>query len=227
MASITTSTLARKYRPRTLADVVGQDNTIEQLEAAIKKKKFSSSYLFSGRTGCGKTTLALIIASYLGCSTGTACGKCPGCKAGRASPDFTHKDAATQGKVDDIRELMKLAQVSPMFGKRVIIIDECFPADTQVLMADGSYKDIIDVKKGDVVFSYNTQKAVIEPNVVEAFMDQGERELVRVWLDDGSYQDCTANHKWWSVTRNKMVRADELEEGEEFLPFDSVHSTTD
>lgn len=125
MAAITTSTLARKYRPRTLADVVGQDNTIEQLEAAIKKKKFSSSYLFSGRTGCGKTTLALIIASYLGCSTGTACGKCPGCKAGRASPDFTHKDAATQGKVDDIRELMKLAQVSPMFGKRVIIIDEC------------------------------------------------------------------------------------------------------
>lgn len=123
--AITTSTLAQKYRPRTLADVVGQDNAVEQIQAAIDKKQFSSSYLFSGKTGCGKTTLALIVASLLACAKGTICGKCPGCKAGRASPDFTHKDAATQGKVDDIRELMKLAQVSPMFGKRVILIDEC------------------------------------------------------------------------------------------------------
>lgn len=224
---ITTSTLAIKYRPKTLADVVGQDSVVEEIQESVQSGKFSSSYLIDGRTGCGKTTIARIIAGHLSCEKGTICGKCASCKASKANPDIESLDAATSGKVDDIRELCKRAYINPMFRTRVIIIDECFPADTQVLMADGSYKDIIDVKKGDVVFSYNTQKAVIEPNVVEAFMDQGERELVRVWLDDGSYQDCTANHKWWSVTRNKMVRADELEEGEEFLPFDSVHSTTD
>lgn len=123
--TIATSTLARKHRPRVLADVIGQDNAVEQLQDAIDQKSLSSSYLFSGRTGCGKTTLALIVASVLVCVKGTACGKCVGCKAGRSNPDIIHKDAATEGKVDDIRELVKLASVTPMFGKRVIIIDEC------------------------------------------------------------------------------------------------------
>jgi len=122
---ITTSTLAIKYRPKTLADVVGQDSVVEEIQESVQSGKFSSSYLIDGRTGCGKTTIARIIAGHLSCEKGTICGKCASCKSGKANPDIESLDAATSGKVDDIRELCKRAYINPMFRTRVIIIDEC------------------------------------------------------------------------------------------------------
>ena len=122
---IKTSTLPIRHRPHRLEDVVGQESVVELIQESVDAGEFSSAYLFEGGTGQGKTTLARILASYMSCAKGTICGKCPACKAGIANPDITHKDAATEGKVDDIRALCKVAYVSPMYGKRVIIIDEC------------------------------------------------------------------------------------------------------
>lgn len=123
--AITTLTLANKWRPNSLADIVGQDNAVQIVQDSIDSGEFSSAYLLTGKTGCGKTTLALIISAALSCMKGNACGKCGACKAGKSNPDFKHLDAATSGKVDDIRELCKLAYVNPMYGRRVILIDEC------------------------------------------------------------------------------------------------------
>lgn len=122
---ITTSTLATKYRPKTLAEVVGQDSVVEQIQESVATGSFSSAYLFSGRTGCGKTTLARIVAGHLSCEKGTICGKCAACKAGRSNPDIENIDAATDGKVDNIRDLCKRAFINPMYRTRVVIIDEC------------------------------------------------------------------------------------------------------
>lgn len=123
--TITTQTLANKWRPATLADVVGQEDAVQTIQDSIDSKEFSSAYLLTGGTGCGKTTLAFILAAILSCMKGTACGKCGACKAGKSNPDFTHLDAASSGKVDDIRDLCRVAYVNPMYGRRVIVIDEC------------------------------------------------------------------------------------------------------
>lgn len=117
--------LAVKFRPRKLKDLVGQSHITTQLKGMFKSRKVPAAFLLEGQTGGGKTTLARIIHLYLNCEKGTACGKCESCRIDpKNHPDLVSINAGTDGKVDDIRKLVKGARVAPYHNKRIILIDE-------------------------------------------------------------------------------------------------------
>ncbi len=122
--------LARKWRPRTFADMVGQSHVLKALGNALDQDRLHHAYLFSGTRGVGKTTLARILAKCLNCETGvssTPCGVCPTCVAideGRYV-DLIEVDAASRARVEETRELMENVQYAPTTGRyKVYLIDE-------------------------------------------------------------------------------------------------------
>lgn len=121
----TTQNIAVKYRPKNLDEIVGQEETVERVQAMQESGNWPSAILLDGGTGTGKTTFARIISMMLNCQKGNICGKCASCKSGKANPDIEHIDAAVSGKVDDIRSLVNRTMVAPMHKRRVFIIDEC------------------------------------------------------------------------------------------------------
>ena len=127
--------LARKWRPRSFADVVGQEHVVRALANALDTGRIHHAYLLTGTRGVGKTTIARILAKALNCigkdgvggMTSTPCGVCRACTeidAGRFV-DLLEVDAATNTKVDEMRELLETAQYAPVSGRyKVYIIDE-------------------------------------------------------------------------------------------------------
>ena len=122
--------LARKWRPRTFDQLVGQDHVRRALTNALDSGRIHHAFLFTGTRGVGKTTIARIFAKSLNCETGissTPCGKCSTCldiDAGRFV-DLLEVDAASRTKVDDTRELLDNVQYSPARGRyKVYLIDE-------------------------------------------------------------------------------------------------------
>jgi DNA polymerase-3 subunit gamma/tau len=125
-----TQVLARKWRPRTFAELVGQEHVVRALSNALEQQRLHHAYLFTGTRGVGKTTLARIIAKALNCETGvtaTPCGKCAACteiETGRFI-DLLELDAASNTQVDNMRELLENALYAPTGGRyKVYIIDE-------------------------------------------------------------------------------------------------------
>ncbi|MCP4628832.1 MAG: DNA polymerase III subunit gamma/tau, partial [bacterium] len=121
---------ARKWRPLTFDDVVGQQHITDTLKRAIEKNRVAHAYVFSGTRGVGKTTTARILARALNCDTGPTtepCGSCESCKAiiNGSSFDVLEIDGASNSGVDDIRELRENISYTSMGGKyRIFIIDE-------------------------------------------------------------------------------------------------------
>jgi DNA polymerase-3 subunit gamma/tau len=122
--------LARKWRPRDFDSLVGQEHVVRALRHALEGGRLHHAYLFTGTRGVGKTTLARILAKCLNCETGVTarpCGKCSACTeidAGRFV-DLLEVDAATNTKVDEMRQLLDTAQYSPTRGRyKVYVIDE-------------------------------------------------------------------------------------------------------
>ncbi len=122
--------LARKYRPQTFEDVVGQKHVLGALAHAIDSKRIHHAYLLTGTRGIGKTTIARIIAKSLQCEQGISskpCGHCAACTGitRGAFPDVIEIDAASQTKVDDTRQLLENTQYPPVSGRyKIYIIDE-------------------------------------------------------------------------------------------------------
>ncbi|OOW71958.1 DNA polymerase III subunit gamma/tau [Xanthomonas axonopodis pv. martyniicola] len=122
--------LARKWRPKRFAELVGQEHVVRALSNALDSGRVHHAFLFTGTRGVGKTTIARIFAKSLNCETGTSadpCGTCPACldiDAGRYI-DLLEIDAASNTGVDDVREVIENAQYMPSRGKfKVYLIDE-------------------------------------------------------------------------------------------------------
>lgn len=121
---------ARKYRPGTFDDVIGQPHVVQTLVNSIATKRIAQAYLFSGTRGVGKTTVARILAKALNCergSTGTPCGACSNCLeiTQGTSVDVMEIDGASNTSVDDVREIRENVKFAAFRGKyRVYIIDE-------------------------------------------------------------------------------------------------------
>jgi DNA polymerase III subunit gamma/tau len=122
--------LARKWRPRLFADLVGQEHVLRALVHALDHDRLHHAYLFTGTRGVGKTTIARILAKALNCEQGvssTPCGACGSCldiDAGRFV-DLIEVDAASRTKIEDTRDLLDNVQYSPARGRyKVYLIDE-------------------------------------------------------------------------------------------------------
>ena len=122
--------LARKWRPRTFAELAGQAHVVRALSNALTQNRLHHAYLFTGTRGVGKTTVARILAKALNCETGitaTPCGVCSACTqidAGRFV-DLLELDAASNTGIDNMREVLDNAQYAPTVGRfKVYIIDE-------------------------------------------------------------------------------------------------------
>lgn len=127
---MTYQVLARKWRPRTFAELVGQAHVVQPLVNALDHNRLHHAFLFTGTRGVGKTTLARILAKSLNCETGVTskpCGQCSACvevDEGRFI-DLIEVDAASRTKVEDTRELLDNVQYAPTRGRyKVYLIDE-------------------------------------------------------------------------------------------------------
>src|SRR6056300_527237 len=122
--------LARKWRPRKFAEMVGQEHVLRALTNALDNNRLHHAYLFSGTRGVGKTTVARIFAKSLNCEQGISsepCGECSSCQEidqGR-SMDLIEIDAASRTGVDDMRELLDNLQYAPTRSRfKIYLIDE-------------------------------------------------------------------------------------------------------
>lgn len=122
--------LARKWRPRSFAEMAGQEHVLRALVNALDQGRLHQAYLFTGTRGVGKTTIARILAKALNCETGVSaapCGQCASCREideGRFI-DLIEVDAASRTKVEDTRELLDNVQYTPTRGRyKVYLIDE-------------------------------------------------------------------------------------------------------
>ena len=122
--------LARKWRPKSFATLVGQEHVVKALTHALEQKRLHHAYLFTGTRGVGKTTLARIVAKALNCETGitaTPCGTCSSCLEidGGRFVDYIELDAASNRGVEDMTSLLEKATYAPTRGRfKVYVIDE-------------------------------------------------------------------------------------------------------
>lgn len=118
-----------KYRPRRIEDYVGQDHIAKIFKGWQKSGIVPSTILISGHTGAGKTTFARMLAKYINCDTFSACGKCRSCQMADSGPD-AHPDIMQRdmgdvhGKVDGTQAIIDSSLLSPMFKRRVYLLDE-------------------------------------------------------------------------------------------------------
>src|SRR5712672_3296590 len=122
--------IARKWRPQTFADVVGQQHVTRTLSNAVQSDRVAHAYIFSGARGVGKTTTARVLAKALNCVKGPAAEPCNECDSCReiglgSSLDVIEIDAASNRGIDQIRELREMVRYAPAASRsKVVILDE-------------------------------------------------------------------------------------------------------
>ena len=133
--------IARKYRPQTFAELIGQEHVKTTLENAITQRRIAHGYIFSGQRGTGKTTVARIMARCLNCEQGptaTPCGKCASCLeiAAGSGMDVIEIDAASNRGINEMRELREAVRFRPARDRyKIFIIDEAHQITTEAFNA--------------------------------------------------------------------------------------------
>ena len=163
--------LYRRHRPRTFADVVGQEHVVRTLRNALQQGKVHHAYLFVGSRGTGKTSMAKMLAACLNCEHGPTvepCGRCESCVAiaNATSLDVIEMDAASNNSVDDIRELRESVQFAPVSGRsKVYILDEAHMLSSQ---AWNAFLKTLEEPPPDTIFVLATTEAQkVLPTVVD------------------------------------------------------------
>jgi DNA polymerase-3 subunit gamma/tau len=164
--------LYRRHRPRTFAEVVGQEHVVRTLRNAVTQGKVHHAYLFVGSRGTGKTSMAKILAACLNCERGgptiEPCGVCDSCVsiASATSLDVIEMDAASNNSVDDIRDLRESVVYAPVSGRhKVYILDEAHMLSTQAWNA--FLKTLEEPPPNTVFVLATTEAAKVLPTVVD------------------------------------------------------------
>ena len=133
--------LYRKYRPKTFDGIIGQEHITQTLANQVRAGKFVHAYLFCGSRGTGKTSTAKIFAHAINCvdnQNGSPCGKCRVCADNQGDMDIIEIDAASNNKVDEIRDLKASVKFAPLCGKyKIYIIDEVH------MLTDSAYNALL------------------------------------------------------------------------------------
>jgi DNA polymerase-3 subunit gamma/tau len=209
--------LARKYRPRTFTEMVGQEHVVQALTNALQQQRLHHAYLFTGTRGVGKTTVSRVLAKSLNCEQGITaqpCGVCPACQdidAGRFV-DYTELDAASNRGVDEVQQLLEQAVYKPVEGRfKVFMIDEvhmltptAFNAMLKTLEEPPEYLKFVlattDPQKVPVTVLSRCLQFNLRPMVPETIVEH----LGRVLGHEGIGHDADALHLISHAARGSM-----------------------
>ena len=214
--------LARKYRPRTFGQMVGQEHVVQALSNALEQQRLHHAYLFTGTRGVGKTTVSRILAKSLNCQgedgqggiTSTPCGKCQACTdidSGRFV-DYTELDAASNRGVDEVQSLLEQAVYKPVQGRfKVFMIDEvhmltghAFNAMLKTLEEPPEYLKFVlattDPQKVPVTVLSRCLQFNLRPMAPETVQEH----LVRVLQEEGVAADAQALRLLSRAARGSM-----------------------
>ena len=198
--------LARKYRPQSFSDVVGQGHIVQTLSNAISASRIAHAYVFIGPRGVGKTSIARIYAKSLNCEKGptaTPCGECASCKGitdGNAI-DYYEIDAASNSKVDETRVLIENAQYLPTHSRyKIYVIDEVHMLSTASFNA---LLKTLEEPPAHVIFILATTEA---HKIPETILSRCQRFIFRRMTTD----DISAQLSEITASEGKTITADAL-----------------
>jgi DNA polymerase III gamma/tau subunit len=211
--------LALKYRPKKLSEVIGQPVVVRAFSNAFKTNTLHHAYILAGNFGTGKTTMARIIAATENCKKGgkDPCGECSNCKdifSGK-SIEVKEMDAGSGGKVDDIRELHKSLYQYPVECKtKYVIIDECLDGPTRINTSEGliSIKDIVKNRMKVDVLSYNESSGKTEYKPITGWFKNSGKRIYKLAFETPGRIYASGGHL--ICTPDGYKKVDDLEVGD-------------
>lgn len=227
-----TEMLTEAYRPYKVEDLVGQEKAKKTIGAWIRTGRIPRSILITGAYSAGKTTSARIVGRSTLCQSprdGSACGECKSCKAfdSDTHPDYIEIDAASDRGIDAMRTLTQRLAMMPLYGKKkVVVLDECFPAETLVMVDYDTalpIKEVVENESITHVLSYDLEsRSIIKKKITGRFARPYEGKMG--YVKAGGYVlRATAQHKLFVVGKG-YIPLSEIKVGDKLISYDGSFS---